>query len=78
MKKYKCPCCGYFTVYGETGEICPVCFWEDDPFVDYDDVDTISCANGVSLKEARANFLKFGACTEFDISFVRPPRDDEK
>ena len=31
MKKYKCPCCGYYTLEDEEGhfDICPVCFWED-------------------------------------------------
>ena len=35
MKKYQCPCCGYFTynipANEDCGYICPVCFWENDP-----------------------------------------------
>ena len=36
MKKYRCLCCGYRTI-GERGrfEICPICFWEDDPYILY-------------------------------------------
>lgn len=32
-KKYKCPCCGYFTFEKKERayDICLVCFWEDDP-----------------------------------------------
>lgn len=32
--KYKCPCCGYYTFDERPSgsyDICPVCFWEDDP-----------------------------------------------
>ncbi|WP_438838448.1 CPCC family cysteine-rich protein [Streptococcus pluranimalium] len=33
MKKYKCPCCGYYTlreVGSDIYEICRVCYWEYD------------------------------------------------
>ena len=32
--KYKCPCCGFYTFDEKLNgnyDICPVCFWEDDP-----------------------------------------------
>lgn len=32
--KYKCPCCSFYTFYDKPNgnyDICPVCFWEDDP-----------------------------------------------
>lgn len=37
--KYRCPCCGYYTFENEPAttlhdacfDICPVCYWEDDP-----------------------------------------------
>ena len=35
-KKYKCPCCGYYTfdhVLDESYDICPVCYWEDDAYL---------------------------------------------
>ena len=29
--RYRCPCCGYFTLESRAAyAICPVCFWEDD------------------------------------------------
>lgn len=38
MKKYKCLCCGYITLEtrGEY-DICPVCFWEDDAYLYFDE-----------------------------------------
>ncbi len=37
-KKYQCLCCGYMTLEtkGEF-DICPVCFWEDDAYLIFDD-----------------------------------------
>ena len=30
-KKYRCPCCGYYTFDEPNSfEICDVCFWQDD------------------------------------------------
>ena len=34
IEKYKCPCCGFYTFDEKPNgnyDICPVCFWEDDP-----------------------------------------------
>ena len=77
--KYKCPCCGYYTFTDKpVGEydICPVCFWEDDPF-QADNPDLEGMSNGVSLNQARENFKKFGACEECHVESVRPPKEDE-
>ncbi|MDE7394925.1 MAG: hydrolase [Clostridiales bacterium] len=78
-KKYKCPCCGYYTFrekpIGEY-DICPVCFWEDDPF-QADDPDLEGFANTVSLNQARENYRAFGACTESMLPHVRPPKKNE-
>ncbi len=77
--KYQCPCCGYATFENEPDgnyDICPVCFWEDDPF-QAQDPDMSGGANGVSLNEARANFAKFGACEERFVGNVRAPKGDE-
>lgn len=59
----QCPCCDYFSL-AERGRhlICPLCFWEDDG-QDVDALDYASAANhGITLREARQNFLAFGAC----------------
>ena len=77
--KYKCPCCGCYTYNSEPNgscDICPVCFWEDDPF-QLEDPDLEGMANKVSLNQARENYKKFGACEEDLIKFVRPPKKNE-
>ncbi len=77
--KYKCPCCGLYTLSEGPGawEICEVCFWEDDP-VQREDEAYAGGANAVSLKQARKNYSKFGACEERHKRYVRPPFDYEK
>lgn len=39
-KKVICLCCGYRTL-DERGafDICPICFWEDDPYIMFDKLD---------------------------------------
>jgi hypothetical protein len=81
MARSRCPCCGYYTL-SQRGkwEICDVCFWEDDSENDeYDSPasDKVYGANGVSLREARENFLEFGASKLSMKPHVRPPRPDE-
>lgn len=79
MKKYKCVCCGYYTMESEppgTFEICPVCFWEDDG-VQYEDPDYEGGANGISLNIARENYKKIGAISEKYLENVRKPFNDE-
>jgi hypothetical protein len=79
MKRFPCPCCGYLTL-GEpppgTFTICPVCFWEDDD-VQFRDPSYRGGANTVSLQEARANFLRFGASDEALRGSVRSPLAEE-
>lgn len=101
MEKYKCPCCGFYTL-DERGayDICPVCFWEDEGYfykiedgagtlseeMDtedgmYDDEETLdrrSGANhGLTLRQGRENYKKFGACEEDMVSHVRKPYASE-
>lgn len=60
--RHQCPCCDFVTL-PERGNylICPVCFWEDDG-QDHDELDVASGPNhGITLREGRANFQKFGA-----------------
>ena len=74
----RCPCCGCWTLDERGGyEICPVCFWEDGG-QDDDNADMVCGHNGrLSLLQARANYLRFGACEESMIANVRPPRPEE-
>ena len=77
--KYKCPCCNYYTFDSKPeGEydICPVCFWEDDP-ITIDDTTFVGGANRVSLQQAQLNFKKFGACEKDMIKYVRKPNKNE-
>lgn len=81
MKKYQCPCCSYFTYNGSAGGrlgfICPVCFWENDPLIASND-DPSGSNHGITLNEAKSNYLKFGACEEEMLQYVRPPKSSEK
>jgi hypothetical protein len=73
--KYYCPCCGYDTLKEEppgTYDICPICFWEDDP-IQFNDPDYEGGANQVSLRQAQINFEQFGACEEDMIKNVFKP-----
>jgi len=79
-KKYKCPCCGYFTLKHEppgTFEICPVCFWEDDN-IQYNNPDYEGGANDVSLNQAHKNYKIVGAISKEYLDSVRPPNESEK
>ena len=78
-KKYRCPCCGYFTLGDEPGHfyICPVCFWEDDNIQSFDPNYT-GGANGISLTEARINYKRIGAMDKGSLKYVRPPTEEEK
>ena len=77
-KKYKCPCCGYFTFEKKERayDICPVCFWEDDP-EQYNNPTMHGGANHVSLTEARINYKHFNACDAEMKKYVRGPKKDE-
>lgn len=79
MKRYRCPCCGYYTLKAPPGsyDICPVCFWEDDSCQNenplYD-----GGANRISLREARVNYQEFGASEIESIPFCRKPTDEDR
>ncbi|MFJ7736282.1 CPCC family cysteine-rich protein [Lysinibacillus sp. NPDC097287] len=77
--KHTCPCCGYKTLEEKppgTYEICNICSWEDDD-VQYRDPHYEGGANEVSLKQAQQNFIKFRACDEGSIIFVRKVNIDD-
>ena len=77
-QKHKCKCCGCYTMEepANSHEICPVCFWEDDP-VQNNDPDYDGGSNKVSLNQAKINFREYGACTESAVPFVREPNAEE-
>lgn len=77
LKKYKCPCCGYYTLACEgMYDICPVCFWEDNNEVE--DPNEYDECNRISLVEARKNYVEFGACKQEMKKYCRKPRESEK
>jgi hypothetical protein len=80
VKRYPCPCCGYFTFWGElitpgTYEICPICKWEDDISPYY--ANEVSSANKITLYKARTNFKKFGVVWKGEIGRSRAPKPEE-
>ena len=78
-ERYKCPCCGYFTLVEQplgTFKICPVCCWEDDD-IQFNNPEYVGGANEVSLNQAKRNYRLFGAIAEGYLEFVRKPFDSE-
>ncbi|MBK8915050.1 MAG: hydrolase [Phycisphaerales bacterium] len=77
--RFPCPCCGFLTrtePASGTYDICPVCYWEDDP-IQLRDPSYAGGANQTSLEEARANFRAFRACEERCKPHVRAPLPEE-
>lgn len=78
--KYKCFCCGYRTLDDDpqdpSFEICPVCFWENDP-IQRDKPDYVGGANVISLNQARDNFMRIGVSDERYKEHVRKPVAEE-
>lgn len=77
-QKYTCPCCSYKTLEqpNSSYDICPVCYWEDDP-QQLADPNLEEAANEVSLRQAQRNFIEFGACERDMIKNVRKPNESE-
>jgi hypothetical protein len=61
---------------GGSFDLCPVCFWEDDP-IQFEDHGYEGGANVVSLCQAQQNFREFGASERQFVDTVRPPRPHE-
>jgi hypothetical protein len=59
-KMFTCQCCGYKTLVDNEHnyEICPICFWEDDP-IQFENPFMAGGANEVSLITAQKNFILF-------------------
>ena len=79
MAKFPCPCCKFLTLPELGGfALCPVCFWEDDGQTEANADEVRGGPNfDLSLRQAQANFKRFGAMAEHLISKVRPPNSDE-
>ena len=78
--KYPCPCCGYLTFHipieAAIAGICPVCFWENDVFDPGED-DPSDENGGMTLRQGRENFRKYGAVRPDLVRYVRPPLPGE-
>jgi hypothetical protein len=76
--KHPCPCCGHL-VFGEppgSYQICPICYWEDDP-VQAADPWFQGGANRPSLAEAQRNYVAFGTVERRSVENVRLPGDQD-
>jgi hypothetical protein len=77
MNKSTCPCCGYRTMDSDGNyDICPICFWEDDPFQKESEYDL--GANQIPLIEAQKNYISYGACEKRFVENVRKPNLQEE
>ena len=77
---YPCPCCGFLTLPVSREEaiayICPVCFLENDVFDPGED-DPSDENRGMTLRQGRENYLRWGAVRPDLASHARPPRPEE-
>ena len=65
-----CPVCGQYKFDG-IGDICNVCFWENDVFRDNPEI--YSGANHETLAQGRENYRKYSACDPRFVDSVRLP-----
>jgi hypothetical protein len=74
--KYKCSCCGFYTLREESDDICQVCGWQED-IVQREDPNFVGGPNEVSLNQARENYILFGASEKRFICKGRKPFAEE-
>src|SRR4051794_19228883 len=75
MPNFPCPCCGHVVFPEPSGsyDICPMCFWEDDPLQLEFATTLAGGANAPTLLEAQRNYSLFGACEQRFVGMVSPP-----
>ena len=74
-----CPCCGFITIPNNgdaLAYICPICFWEIDLFIRSQE-EPSDQNHGLSLLEARKNYLKYGAVMPSLKTYCRKPKESE-
>lgn len=80
-RRYPCPCCGQLTFPVPKEEaiayICPVCFWENDVFDPGEDAPSDE-NRGMTLRQGRENYRKWGAVRPDLVRYARPPRPEER
>ncbi|WP_142533941.1 CPCC family cysteine-rich protein [Saccharicrinis carchari] len=75
-----CPCCGYNSFDPKKRlelEICPICFWEDDP-LQFNDPHLEFSGNLVSLSQAQQNYTHSGASHEDMKRYCQKPGENAK
>lgn len=79
-KPFPCPCCGCLTFPVPPEEalayICPVCFWENDVFLQFPEEPSDE-NHGLTLLEAYANYRQYGAVLPQLAIYTRKPRPEE-
>jgi len=76
---YMCPCCGYATLDSVADfDICEICYWEDDGQNERELDKELGGPNGVSLAEARENFIEFGSAEKKDFEHTRQPNNNDE
>ena len=80
-RRYPCPCCGQLTFPVPKEEaiayICPVCFWENDVFDPGEDAPSDE-NRGMTLRQGREHYRKWGAVRPDLVRYARPPRPEER
>ena len=77
MRKFACPCCGYLVLEEKfCWNICPICYWEDDP-LQIADPWYEGGAKLPNLKKSQENFRSFGVMEQRFAKYVRPPTSDD-
>lgn len=75
--RYRCYCCGYYTLSDTSDDICHVCGWQDDIY-QRENPDNGGGPNfGVSLNEAKNNYRLFGAFSKKYLDKARKPYPEE-